>query len=356
MKLGFGLYKSLLNDENFRFAKQAGATHLVVQLVDYLKGGDSPSLTQNYRGGWGITQNQDKLWEYEDLKALKKQIESHGLQWEAIENFDPSHWYDIVWDGPEKAKQLENLKYMIRNIGKAGIPVMGYYFSLAGVWGWTSGRTGRGQANSVGFDSSQVDHTTPIPNGMVWNMVYNPESQGIRESVSHDELWERFAYFLNEIIPIAEENNVKMVAHPDDPPMEYLRGSARLIYKPDLYDKLLETVDSPYNGIEFCMGTTQEMSEGNIYDALNKYSALNKIGYIHFRNVIGKVPNYREAFVDEGDIDMIRALRILKKNNYDGVLIPDHTPEMDCKAPWHAGMAFAMGYMKAALQVINSEQ
>ena len=110
MKLGFGLYKSLLNNDNFRFARQAGATHLVVQLVDYVKGGDNPTLMQNYRNGWGVTQNQDKPWKYEDLIAIKKQIESHGLTWEAIENFDPSHWYDIILDGPEKNKQLENLK------------------------------------------------------------------------------------------------------------------------------------------------------------------------------------------------------------------------------------------------------
>jgi len=60
--------------------------------------------------------------------------------------------------------------------------------------------------------------------------------------------------------------------------------------------------------------------------------------------------------VDDGDIDMLRILRILKKNNYQGVLIPDHTPQMDCDAPWHAGMAFALGYMRGALQVIEQEK
>ena len=70
----------------------------------------------------------------------------------------------------------------------------------------------------------------------------------------------------------------------------------------------------------------------------------------------GKVPFYRETFIDDGDIDMLRVLRILQKNNFDGVLIPDHTPQMSCGAPWHAGMAFAMGYMKAALQIIARER
>ena len=356
MRLGLGLYKSLLNDHNFRFARQAGATDIVVQLVDYIKGGDNPSLTQNYLGGWGVTQNQDKLWTYEELSGLKKHIESHGLNFAAIENFDPSHWYDILLDGPTKKKQIENLKTIIRNLGKAGIPVMGYYFSLAGVWGWSAGKVGRGDANSVVFDASKIDIHQPIPNGMVWNMTYEPENHsGNREPVEREEMWQRLTYFLNELLPVAEEANVRLVAHPDDPPLPSLRQTARLFYTPGEYEKLLQISESPANGFEFCLGTIQEMAEGDIYQLLDKYAARDQIGYIHFRNVVGKVPHYREAFVDEGDIDMIRVLRILKKNNYRGVLIPDHTPEMSCGAPWHAGMAFALGYMRGAIQALDAE-
>jgi mannonate dehydratase len=356
MRLGLGLYKSLLNDQNFQFARQAGATDIVVQLVDYVQGGDSPSLTRNYLGGWGVTQNQNRLWTYEELVRLKKQMESHGLTFAAIENFDPSHWYDVLLDGPQKKKQIENLKTMIRAIGRAGIPVMGYYFSLAGVWGWTSGKVGRGDANSIVFDAGKVDITQPIAKGMVWNMTYDPEAKsGFVDPVSREEMWSRLQYFLDELLPVAEENNVKLVAHPDDPPLPSLRGTGRLFYTPSEYEKLLSLSDSPANGFEFCMGTIQEMADGDIYTLLDKYSSNNRIGYIHFRNVIGKVPNYREAFVDEGDIDMIRALQILQRNKYDGVIIPDHTPEMTCGAPWHAGMAFALGFMKGAMQALANK-
>ena len=108
------------------------------------------------------------------------------------------------------------------------------------------------------------------------------------------------------------------------------------------------------------MGTLAEMSDAfggragfsDYYDMVDHYSATGRIGYIHFRNVRGVVPNYDETFVDEGDVDMVRALRVLHKNNFDGVLIPDHTPAMSCAAPWHAGKAFALGYMRAALKLI----
>lgn len=356
MKLGLGLYKSILSEDNFRFAKQSGASHIVVQLVDYIKGGDNPSLTQNYLGGWGTTLNHNNLWEYDDLLRLKNSIEDQGLVWEAVENFDPSHWYDILLDGPLKEKQLDNVKYMVQNLGKVGVKIIGYYFSLAGVWGWTSRPSGRAGAHSIEFEQSKVDVQQPIPNGMVWNMIYNPEAnEGTVAAVSHEEIWHRLSNFLHEIIPVAEENGIVMAAHPDDPPLPVLRGTSRLITNPSGYDKLLEVVDSKSNSIEFCMGTTQEMASGDIYECLDKYSTMDKIAYIHFRNVKGKVPHYREVFVDEGDIDMIKALKILKKNNFNGVIIPDHTPEMTCGSPWHAGMAYALGYMKGAISSLNHE-
>ena len=137
--------------------------------------------------------------------------------------------------------------------------------------------------------------------------------------------------------------------------MPTLRGAARLVYQPDYYQRVLDLMPSPSNAVEFCCGSVAEMTEGNVYDAIDRYSRQGKIGYVHFRNIKGKVPRYYEVFVDEGDVDMIRVLRILRKNRYDGVIIPGHTPQMTCAAPWHAGMAFALGYMRAALTMIGAE-
>ncbi len=132
--------------------------------------------------------------------------------------------------------------------------------------------------------------------------------------------------------------------------MEALRGAARLVNQPAKYDRLIALNPSPANTLEFCLGSVQEMRTGNVYDVVDRYSRDNRIGYIHFRNVTGKVPHYREVFVDEGDIDMAKVMGILKTNKFEGVLIPDHTPELHCDAPWHAGMAYAIGYMRALLK------
>jgi mannonate dehydratase len=350
MKLGLGLYNHMLNKNHFDFARQCGCTHLVVHLVDYFYKGSQGNNNNQPIGdgsGWGIAGKSINCWELDELLRLKREINNAGLQWEAIENFDPASWYDILLDGPQKKKQIQEIKRLIRNVGKAGIPVIGYNFSLAGVCSRITGNFARGNAVSVGMDS--VDER-PVPNGMVWNMVYNQDApKGSIENITHEELWQRLAYFLKEILPVAEEAGVTMAAHPDDPPMPTVRGTPRLVYQPDMYQRLLNIKPSKSNALEFCLGSIAEMTEGDVYDATEKF--VDNISYIHFRNVKGKVPFYKEVFVDEGDIDMVKIIRMLKDKNFEGLLIPDHTPQMTCDGAWYAGMAFALGYMNAAIKL-----
>lgn len=322
-----------------------------MHLVDYFRSshsnlpGDQPVGND---AGWGLAGDPNALWSHEELAALKAEINAAGLELEAIENFDPAHWHDVLLDGPKKAEQLENLKTLIHNVGRAGIPILGYNFSLAGVAGRVKGSFARGEAEAVGMNGP---YDVPIPNGMVWNMVYDTNApKGTMPTTTHEQLWQRLKDFLDAVVPVAEEAGVVLAAHPDDPPMPTVRSSPRLVYQPSLYQKLIDLKPSSSNGLEFCLGSLAEMTEGNIYDVVDTYSRQNKVAYIHFRNVRGKVPYYKETFVDEGDIDMLRVIAILKKNGFNGVLIPDHAPQMNCPAPWHAGMAYALGYMRAALQ------
>ncbi len=356
MKLGLGLYRHMLTRENFQFARQAGATHIVAHLVDYFKGNPREGQENQPTGterGWGMAGEPEKLWTVGELIALRKAVEAEGLKLEAIENFDPAHWHDVLLAGPQKAQQFENLKLIIQRLGEAGIPIMGYNFSLAGVCGRITGPFARGGALSVGMDGP-LD--TPIPSGMVWNMVYDPHAgPGTLPPITEDELWWRFREFLEQMVPIAERAGVQLALHPDDPPLPSMRGQPRLVYQPRMYQRVLDLKPSPANALEFCLGSLAEMTEDDLYEAVEHYSRQRKLAYIHFRNVTGKVPHYREAFVDDGEIDMPRVLRILKRNGFDGVLIPDHTPQMSCAGPWHAGMAHALGYLRGALQALESQ-
>jgi mannonate dehydratase len=356
MKLGIGLYRHMLTPANYRFARQIGCTHVVIHLVDYFRKPEAAAGADNQpvdggTGGWGMAGDPDSLWTTGQLLDIRRQIEAEGLVLEAVENFDPAHWHDVLLEGPRRRQHMENVKQLVRSVGAAGIPIMGYNFSIAGVAGRVTGPFARGNAESVGVEG--VDQR-PVPAGMVWNMIYDPSAKGgTLPPVSHEELWRRLARFLEEVIPVAEEAGVTMAAHPDDPPAPTVRGTPRLVYQPALYQKLLDLKPSRSNALEFCVGTVAEMTEGDVYQATEQYSRQGKLAYVHLRNVRGRIPRYHEVFIDEGDIDVPRIMRILKTNGYDGVLVPDHTPLVECAAPWHAGMAYAVGYMRAALQTLE---
>ena len=139
MKLGLGLYRHMLNDDYYSFAVQAGCTHVIVHLVDYFRQGEA-NPAQNQPTGekdkpWGVAGDPNRLWTVEELIALRKQVEAAGLKLEAIENLDPAHWYDVLLDGPLRAKHIENVKTILRAMGEAGIGTLGYNFSIAGVCG-----------------------------------------------------------------------------------------------------------------------------------------------------------------------------------------------------------------------------
>jgi mannonate dehydratase len=351
MKLGFGLYRHMLTDDNFAFARQCGATHIVAHLCDYFYGNERTSRADQPVGdgsGWGIAQGA--VWSVEELSVLRDAMAKHGLTFYAIENFDPGVWSDILFDGPRRDEQMETVCQIVRNVGAAGIKVFGYNFSLAGVAGRVTTRQARGGAPSVGLDGRNPVTDSAMPASMAWNMVVDEAAAGLRPTVSREQLWQQLAWFLERIVPVAEAAGVRMAAHPDDPPLESVRQQPRLVYQPHFYRTLLDISPSRSNALEFCVGTIAEMSEGDVYSAIERHARDGRIAYVHLRNVRGRVPHYHETFIDEGDVDIARVVRSLRDANYDGVIVPDHTPPMRCDAPWHAGMAFAMGYINALLQ------
>ena len=317
IKLGLGLYRHMLTDDYFAFAKQCGCTHLIIHLADYYS--KQIVTATNDSTNYGLAKGGEDIWSAEHMTDLQKMAGRYGLCIYGIENFSPADWYDILLDGPGRQEQMEVLKQIIRNAGKAGRRSFGYNFSLAGVWGHQKHPHARGGAMSTCFDSSEIKYDAPIPKGQIWNMTYAEGDSAYLEPVSSLQLWDRLKRFLEKILPVA----------------------------------VIDISPSKSNKLELCLGSIQEMTHGSVYDAIEQYGGQGRISYVHFRNVKGKVPKYDEVFVDEGDIDMLRALALLEAHNFDGVIIPDHTPEILCSAPWHAGMAFALGYMRSALQMAS---
>lgn len=351
MKVGLGLPGGMITERNLRFARQIGATHIVAHLVSARSG--HPLEQRGYR----VSEPHAHQFSREGLAELKGLVKTQGLRLEAIENFAPADWYDVLLDGPRRDEQMETVATLLRDLGELGIPTMGYNFSVAGVWGRDPVPEARGEAETVAFRDPEQP---PIPQGMVWNMVYDPDHfdpddpTRVVAPISVEEHWRRHDRFLDEMLPVAEQAGVTLALHPDDPPMPTLRGTGRLVHRPEHYGQLAERHPSGRWGFEFCIGTLAEMPGSEILDVVDRYSRTGRIAYVHFRNVVGAVPSYKEVFVDEGQTDLLEAARILQRNGYEGVLIPDHTPLTDCDAPWHAGVAYAIGWMRAALRSIGA--
>ena len=317
MRAGFGQFNTA-GSEYLRFAAQYGVKDILL---------NNPILQEEKPG----------VWSKKELVKLKLSIESYNLQLSAIENV-PTHFYDhIMLNGPKKNMQIENMIQNIENMADVGIPNFGYNWMPSHVWR-TNPRHIRGGAIATAFDYESAKD---------YPLTHDRE-------YSEDEMWESLEEWIKIITPIAEKKNIRLGIHPCDPPVKKLGGIPQLLRSFDSYKRLIEIVDSPSNGIEFCQGTFSEMEDakdGGIYEMIDYFSSRKKIIYVHFRNVSGTVPKFNEEFINSGYVDMHKAMNIYLKNGFDSFFIDDHVPQTNHDTEWgHAGRAFANGYIQALIE------
>jgi mannonate dehydratase len=250
---------------------------------------------------------------------------------------------------PQRDRDLEVVCRTIENAGKAGLRGLNYNFCIL-PHQRTAGTPGRGGSTYSTFDLSRYDNETLTEAGRV----------------SREEAFARAAYFLERVIPVAEENGVQMAVHLNDPPAPVLRGVERWNY-PVLegLKRYVEIAESPYHGINFCCGTASEGLEDpgrELYDIVRYFGERKKIFNVHFRNIRGGLHRFQEVWPDEGDVDMFRLARTLRDVEYPYMLMPDHAPgHPDDKPPpgvsgrVRQAWAFQFGYIKALIQAASAE-
>ena len=340
MKVAVGMRKTeeILDTQYLQFLRQIGVTHV----IGFMPGADLlPSSQYGY-------------WSEEDLERMVHHYESNGLILAGIENFRPEHWYEILLDTAGRSRQMENLKRTIAAMGKAGLSFMGYNFSIGGVIGQRQqpdGRTGAVVA-SFDYDRFLAEENTPIPASQCWKHEVLPQAKGFHKPVSRKEMRQRLYRFLEEILPVAEEAGVQMAAHPEDPPLPVMRQMGRVLTEPAAYDEMFERFPTPYCTVEFCQETFTEMGV-DVYEQIARYASQKRISYVHLRNVRGKLPHYSEVLIDEGDVDMARALKTYAENGFDGPLIPDHYPSFAGAPSSHAAVAYCIAYIWGLLQTLD---
>jgi mannonate dehydratase len=279
-------------------------------------------------------------WDFMEILQVQKMVEDYGLRLEAIEN-TPVTFYDRAMLGLQgRDEQIENYMEIIRMLGKVGVPILGYHWMPTHVWRTSKTTPGRGGALVSSFDYDLVKEAPPV-HGRVF-----PE----------EELWSNYEHFIQAVLPVAEEAGVKLALHPDDPPMEKpLGGVARIMGSLNGFKRAMEIGDSPNHGLDFCIGSWASRGIQEMFEAMRHFGSQGKIFYVHLRNVRRSVPRFEETFIDEGDVNVVEALRTLVEVGFDGFIIDDHVPKMVNDTGWgHRGRAFATGYIKGLLRALES--
>ena len=291
----------------------------------------------------------EKLWEYDDLARYREKCDGYGVVVEAMENL-PIPFYDKAMLGlPGRDEQIENVCESIRNLGRVGIPVLGYHFSPSFVWR-TQNRAplGRYGAKVQAFDLEEQKKG-----------VDDMADFGQRRDVPVQDvefLWENFEYFMKRVLPAAEEYGVTMALHPDDPPIASLSGITRLFTSVESFKRADRMLRSPNWGLLFCIGTFSQMAGGakNVFEAIDAFGPRKKLIYAHMRDVQGTVPKFHECFLGEGNFDPFEVVYALRNSGFDGFIVSDHVPLIEGDTEWGHRVRYAdTAYLKGLMEAID---
>lgn len=310
------------SDSRLRLMKQMGVTDVVT--------GMSPS-------------SADGICSFEDILRLRKKVDDFGLTLSVFEGVPMSDRIKLGLDGRDE--DIEKLSESIRNMGRAGVPVLCYNWMVAMNWLRTSTTTPvRGGAQATTYNHAEFQRGPHTEFG----------------EVSEDTLWTALEYFLNAIVPVAEGAGVKLAMHPDDPPLSPIRGMGRIMRSVDNFQRMLDMVPSPNNGLTFCQGCWTELGV-DVPTIIKFFGEQEKIHFVHFRNLTGTLENFTESFHDDGKQDMYEAMKAYDEVGFDGPMRPDHAPTMEGEnndRPGYAinGRLLAVGYMKGLCEAIKKSK
>ena len=275
------------------------------------------------------------------LARTKAAYEKMGYQLSVIEDRPPMEQIKLAH--PDRDEEIEVICALIRNMGAVGIPVWcPFWMPIYHVIRTSAEIPTRGGAKVTGFDLEEFKQSHP---------------EGEHGQITEEDQWANLKYFLERVVPVAEEAGVKLAMHPDDPPLSPIQGVARIMSSVDNYQKMIDLVPSPANGIALCQGNFGLMTD-DLPGAIRHFGEQQKIHFVHFRDIRGTPEQFEEAFHDDGKHDMAACVRAYRDVNYEGVARPDHFAQMtyeDFQDVHSIERLFAIGYMRGLLEAVYSE-
>ena len=291
-----------------------------------------------------------KPWDPKVLAANKEAWEKAGLRLNVIEG-PPSLGNKTKLGLEGKDEEIAGFITFMKNLKQyAGIDVICYNWMPVVSWYRTKmDAPGRGGALVTAFDYEDVKNLPDTEYG----------------KVSKETLWKNLEYFLKAVVPEAEKIGMKLAMHPDDPQVDSIKGISRIMTSVENFNRMLNMVKSPSNGITMCQGNFSLMG-ADIPTVVKDFGKRGLIHFVHFRNVqdlSGNKPStkFTETFHDEGQIDMYAAMKAYYDIGFKGPIRPDHVPTMAGDSNAHPGYSnigslFAFGYMRGLMQAISNNK
>lgn len=290
----------------------------------------------------------------ENLSVLadeQQRFAKFGLRLSVVEGYLP---IENIKTGRDDGREVEALKALIRMMGRLQIPILCYNF-MAGT-DWVRTRLDvpeRGGARVTAFDLKETEQAVLLGHD---GGDFIP-AEKTDASITQDMLWVNLTRMLQEIVPVAEESNVVLAMHPDDPPLPEFRGNARIMNSLEGFQRLVKMIPSRSNAICFCQGTFAEMGV-DIPTAIRRLG--DHIVYVHFRDVRGSAESFTETFHDNGPTDMVAAMKAYREVGFRGPIRADHVPQLEGEDEGEPGYTtkgrlFAWGYMRGLMQATQPE-
>lgn len=337
-----GVRTRALSKPRLDYIRQLGATDI---FVDHADTEEEPDEFNDRDGMDTLAVGRDSIPTVTELEAARERVEDAGLSLTGIQSLPYSLYGDIMFGREGADEALDQITTLIRNLGEAGIPILGYQWNPRGVVPMrTTPEELRGGAKGTAFDLDEIEDPHEL-------------APGLDREYTEDEFWEHYQRFLETVIPVAEEAGVDLALHPVDPPvLESLGGIPRLFRNVENFEKAMDLVPSDNHGLKLCLGCFSQMG-ADVHEVLRRFGERDQIVFIHFRDVVGTVPKFHETFVDEGNFDTSEAVRTLRDVGFDGVVIPDHVPEMVGDDDWrHRARGFTVGYLRGVIDTVRTER